>query len=149
MIVTARHCRNVYLVFKTLLYLQFKANMNSDILLQTTDIFPCNLYLKQSIGWVLVMVWFNLHWLTRAVRKASRATITKRKKNCPLWDLNLVPFAYEANALTIAQRDLVSIELLKLTMFYLCHLDVPVARRCRKMICLCHILCVFFCCLTN
>ena len=40
--------------------------------------------------------------------------ITKWKNYCPQWDSNPTPSAYEANALTIALLDLISIEHLKL-----------------------------------
>ena len=74
-------------------------------------IFLANLYLKQGISAEYVMVDFICEdllelWLPRTDNN-------KMKYSCPHYDSNPVPSAYEANALTIAQLDLISIEHLK------------------------------------
>ena len=95
-----------------------KTDTISDILLQLAAmfIFLSNLYLKQGIGLVYVMV--NLHGVTRAVRSASQAM----KISCPQLDSNPVSSAYEAKALTIVLRSLISIARLKVyrVLFVLC-----------------------------
>ena len=45
--------------------------------------------------------------------QGARIENYKMQNSCLQWDSNPVPPTYEANALTIALRDLISIELLK------------------------------------
>ena len=79
----------------------FIAKMNSDIPLETAGIFfLANLRLKYNISSVYVMVDFICENY-------------KMKNSRPQWDSNPVPFAYKANALTIALRDLISIKHLR------------------------------------
>ena len=59
------------------------------------------------------------------------------KNSCPQWDSNRGPSAYEANALSVELLELIYIEQLKVTAFYLnflCTLPVPRVR-CSKMCC--------------
>ena len=54
--------------------------------------------------------WFNLQGLTKAVRIASWARITKWKKSYPLWDSKPCVFRFGAIALSTALQDLISIK---------------------------------------
>ena len=135
----------------------FKADINSDIPLDRAAIFfLANIGLKQGISSEYVMVYNiptsqcfykgNVQFhrnvgctkkmrvryficvlgLTRAARNASR----ELQNSCPKGDLNPIPSAYEANALTIALLDLISFEHLKVDRvlpecaikIYLCHM---------------------------
>ena len=52
----------------------------------------------------------------------------QNENSCPQWESNLVPSAYEANALGVELSELINIDHLKVTAFYLsflCKLPVP------------------------
>ena len=58
--------------------------------------------------------------------------VKKMKNSCPQWDSNLGPSAYEANAPSVELLELINIDHLKVTAFYLsfpCELPVHVPRR--------------------
>ena len=86
-----------------------KADINSNIQLETAAIFClANLDLKQGTSLESVMIDF----ITRVARNAGRE-LQNKKKSCPQWDSNAVPYAKVADVLTITQLDLISIEHLK------------------------------------
>ena len=102
-------------VFVCLLFFfwQGKAYMNSYILLQTTSIFfLSNPYLKQGIGSVYVMVDF----ICKGDLELSGTRVEREIQNeqfLPKRDSNPGPSAYEAKALPLSLRRLMSVEWIK------------------------------------
>ena len=82
----------------------FKANMNSDIQLQTAAIFFSDELLSETGYWLGVCHgWFHLHRLPLAARSGSE--ICKMKNSsCPQRDSNSRPSDWEAIALTARPR---------------------------------------------
>ena len=85
----------------------FKADMNSYLLLQTVVVFFFYQKISKTGYWLGVCDgWFHLQGLPRAARNASRARITKWKKNLFLVrDSNLGPSAYGASMLPLSHDD--------------------------------------------
>ena len=78
--------------------------MNSDIPLETAAIFfLANLYLKQGIGSVYVMVDFVFMGLLDLWEAQTKND--KMKNSCPQWDSSPGPSAYEAKSLSVALLD--------------------------------------------
>ena len=76
--------------------------MNSDIPLKTAAMFfVADLYLKQGIGWLYIMVDFISMGLLDMW--GSRTDNYKMKNSCPYWDLNQGSFASEANGSVLAK----------------------------------------------
>ena len=62
---------------------------------------------------VLARCMSKLNFIGMGFEDRESSVNYKMKNSCPQWDSNMFPSAYEATALTIALRDLISIEHLK------------------------------------
>ena len=79
--------------------------MISDVQLQTAVVFfLSNLYLKQDIGSVHIMVDF-IRKATKRCEERKSSENYKMKNSCPLWDSNPRLSAYEANALPLSYEE--------------------------------------------
>ena len=56
---------------------------------------------------------------TAAISKTAQTENYKMKNSCPQWDLNPGYSAYEANALSVELLELISIDHLMVTVFYM------------------------------
>ena len=123
-----------------------KADMKSYIPLETTAIFfLVNLFfLKQGISSEYVMVDFISMGLFDLFE--TRTENHKMKNSCPQWDSNPGPSAYEANALSVKLLELIDIDHLKVTAFYLsflCKLPLPRVHLVLPVLFLEILLCIF------
>ena len=88
--------------------------------------FLANLFLNRSISLDYVMVDFICMGLLDLF--GTRTENYKMKNSCPQWDSNPGPSAYAANALSVELSELINIDHLRVSAFYLscpCKLPVP------------------------
>ena len=91
-----RHALRNFIMGKYMQYFDLKADMNSDILLQTAAIFSSNELLSETGYWLGVCHgWFHLHGLPPAARSGSEIYKIKNS-SCPQRDSNSRPLDFEA-----------------------------------------------------
>ena len=86
-----------------------------------------NLFLKQSISSEYAMIDFIC--MGSLDLWGARTENYKMKNSCPQWDSNPGLYAYESNALSVELLELINIDHLKVTTFYLSFLyKLPIPR---------------------